>query len=354
MTSDPSREQPTDRAKPDGAENSSAPSGPTRSEFESQVAHARENLESQVAHARENIESQVAQARESFDLANERIKERTGRDLLLAIATGVVIGAVVLGSLLFLKESFVVIVLAGGLLATWELTRAFQSGGRRIDLAPQLIVTAGLICSAFFVNAWTVWMLLFVGIAVIVIWRLLAQMSSSDGRIYGDVLADVMAGGFIAIYVSLFASMLVLLLREPHGELWALTMIAVAVAADTGAYVTGLTLGKHPMAPRVSPNKTWEGFAGGALFALVAGVLMCWLLIGTPWWVGLIVGAAILASATLGDLGESMLKRDLRIKDMSSWFPGHGGLLDRLDSILPSVVVIFALYQLFSPLAVAS
>ena len=105
------------------------------------------------------------------------------------------------------------------------------------------------------------------------------------------------------------------------------------------------------MAPRISPKKTWEGFAGAALAALIAGVLLSLFMLGLPWWTGLVIGAVILGTATAGDLGESMIKRDLGIKDMSSWLPGHGGVLDRLDSILPSVVGALALFYLFSPLA---
>ena len=104
------------------------------------------------------------------------------------------------------------------------------------------------------------------------------------------------------------------------------------------------------MAPRISPKKTWEGFAGAFVAALVAGVLLAVLMLQVPWWAGLVFGAVVLATATVGDLGESMLKRDLGIKDMSSWLPGHGGVLDRLDSILPSATAALALFYLLSPL----
>ena len=123
-----------------------------------------------------------------------------------------------------------------------------------------------------------------------------------------------------------------MLLRQEGGEWWVLAFIVIVIAADTGAYASGLTFGKHPMAPRISPKKTWEGFAGAALAALVAGLLLGLFMLGIPWWVGLIFGVVILLAATIGDLAESMIKRDLGIKDMSSWLPGHGGVLDRLDS----------------------
>jgi phosphatidate cytidylyltransferase len=143
----------------------------------------------------------------------------------------------------------------------------------------------------------------------------------------------------------------VVLLGQEGGEWWVLAFIIVAVAVDTGAYAAGLSFGKHPMAPRISPKKTWEGFAGAVLASAVAGVLLSLFMLGLDWWMGLVFGLVILGTATAGDLGESMIKRDLGIKDMSSWLPGHGGVLDRLDSILLSTVPALALFYLLSPLA---
>ncbi|MET0974892.1 MAG: phosphatidate cytidylyltransferase, partial [Leifsonia sp.] len=122
----------------------------------------------------------------------------------------------------------------------------------------------------------------------------------------------------------------------------------LVIAVDTGAYASGLLFGKHPMAPRISPKKTWEGFAGAVVASLIGGVLLATLMLGMPWWFGLVFGISILLSATIGDLSESLLKRDLGIKDMSSWLPGHGGFLDRLDSILPSAVIAYALFLIFA------
>jgi phosphatidate cytidylyltransferase len=175
-------------------------------------------------------------------------------------------------------------------------------------------------------------------------------MIAKDGRRYGDVLDDVLTAGFLQLYVAFTASLCVVLLHQDHGEYWVLGFIIVAVAADTGAYVTGLMLGRHPMAPRISPKKTWEGFAGATVVSLVAGVLVAMFMLQLPFWTGLILGVVILGTATAGDLGESMIKRDMGIKDMSSWIPGHGGVLDRLDSILLSAPAALALYYLLTPL----
>ncbi|GAA3210156.1 phosphatidate cytidylyltransferase [Microbacterium terregens] len=308
-------------------------------------------FQSHVRAARNEFENQVAQARAEFEEANERIKQRTGRDLIVAILIGLAIGAVLIASLIFLKWVFVLFALAAGMLGMFEFGRALIGAGRRVDLIPQLLIGAVLVLSGYFVDLWLHWIAAFVAVALVIVWRLLAQMFARDGRTYGAVLSDVLIAGFLQLYVAFLTSLCLILLRQEGGEWWVLAFIIIAVASDTGAYAAGVAFGKHPMAPRISPKKTWEGFAGAALAALVAGVLLALFMLGLPWWTGLVIGAVILGTATAGDLGESMIKRDLGIKDMSSWLPGHGGVLDRLDSILPSVVGALALFYLFSPLA---
>lgn len=307
-------------------------------------------IQSHIRAAKSEFESQVAQAKAEFEEANERIKERTGRDLILATVIGVAIGAVVLGSLIFVKWAFLPLALAAVLLAIFEFSRALIASGRRVDIVPQLIAGAVIVGSAYFVTAWLHWVILFVALAFVVVWRLVAQMTSRDGRTYATVLGDVLIAGFVQLYVAFLGSLCIVLLSKDGGEWWVLAFIIIAVAADTGAYAAGLTFGKHPMAPRISPKKTWEGFAGAAAAAVLAGVLVGIFMLGLDWWMGVVLGILILGTATAGDLGESMIKRDLGIKDMSSWLPGHGGVLDRLDSILPSTVAALALYYLFTPL----
>lgn len=310
------------------------------------------SLQAHLRAAREEFESQVANAREQFEHTNELIKQRTGRDLIVATLIGIGIGVVVLASLIFFKWIFVVFALAAVLTGTFELCRALQSAGYRLDVVPQLISAAALIATAWFFDPSLLWVTLFVGIAFVLVWRMIGQMSAQDGRRYGKVLRDVLTGAFVQLYVPFLAALAVVLLRQDGGEWWVLAFIIVAVASDTGAYIAGISFGKHPMAPRISPKKTWEGFAGAVLFALIAGVLLGIFMLQQEWWVGLILGIVILCTATVGDLGESMLKRDLGIKDMSSWIPGHGGVLDRLDSILPSAAAALALYVIFSPVVV--
>lgn len=308
-------------------------------------------LQAHIRAARTEFEHQVAHARAEFEEANERIKERTGRDLIVATLIGLAIGVALIASLIFFKWIFVLFALAASVLGTWEFGRALIVAGRRIDLVPQIAAGTVLVISGYFLDMWQLWILVFAAVAFVVVWRLVAQMAARDGRTYGAVLTDALIGAFIQLYVPFLASLCVVLLAKEDGEWWVLAFIIVCVASDTGAYAAGLAFGKHPMAPRISPKKTWEGFAGAALAALVAGVLLALFMLGLPWWTGLVFGAAVLLTATAGDLGESMIKRDLGIKDMSSWLPGHGGVLDRLDSILPSTVAALSLYYLFSPLA---
>lgn len=321
-----------------------------RSSAPAEPAEKSEALHAQLRHAREEFESQVTRRRDQFDQANEKIKERTGRDLFVAIAIGLVLGAAVLSTLLFLKWLFVLFALAASIIGTVELARALQVSGRRIDLAPHLVVGSLLVVTGAFASPWLHWIALFAAVAVVVVWRLIGQMHAADGRTYGDVASDIGSAALLQIYVPFLASVCMMLLREPDGEWWILAFVIIAVAADTGAYAVGVAIGRHPMVPLISPNKTWEGFAGAATAAILAGVLLALFMLHIPWWAGVVFGVVILVTATLGDLAESMIKRDLGIKDMSSWLPGHGGVLDRLDSVLLSTVPALGLYYLLSPL----
>ncbi|MBF4560730.1 phosphatidate cytidylyltransferase [Microbacterium sp. VKM Ac-2870] len=313
-------------------------------------AESTSNFQAHVRAARSEFEHQIDRARADFDQVNDRINARTGRNLLMAIVIGVAIGLVVLGSLLFIKWLFLIFAIPVCLLGVFEFSRALQTAGRRVDVWPQLVAGTIIMLSAFFAGHLTHWALTFGAVAAVIVWRLMAQMVARDGRRYGDVLGDVLIAGFVPLYVPFLASLAFVLLRQEQGEYWVLGMLIAVVATDTGAYASGLAFGSHPMAPRISPKKTWEGFAGGALATIAASILWALFMLHVPWWAGAIFGLLILGCATLGDLGESMIKRDLGIKDMSSWLPGHGGVLDRLDSILPSAAAALALYFLFFPL----
>jgi phosphatidate cytidylyltransferase len=289
-------------------------------------------------------------ARADFDQANERIKQRTGRDLVGAIFIGLVIGAAVLLSLVIWKPVFIIFVLAAGGTGIFELARALQGSGRRIDLVPQVLGLLAMVVSAWFLPLWQHWVVVCAAVVLTVVWRLLAQAVTRAARGGRAIGRDLLAGALVQLYVPFTGSLAIILLRQDAGEWWVLAFIIIAIVADTAAYASGLSFGKHPMAPRISPKKTWEGFAGAVVGAVLAGILLAAFMLSLPWATGIIIGVVILVTATVGDLGESMIKRDLGIKDMSSWLPGHGGVLDRLDSILPSAGAALALYYLLTPL----
>jgi len=158
------------------------------------------------------------------------------------------------------------------------------------------------------------------------LWRL-------RGGIYGYV-RDITATAFTVFYVPFLGGFVALMLAEPRGELAVVAFIVVTIASDIGGYAVGVLAGKHPMAPIISPKKSWEGFMGSVVFCVVAGWLLVTYLLDSDWWVGVLLGIIAVVTATLGDLCESVIKRDLGIKDMSQIVPGHGGLMDRLDSLL--------------------
>ena len=160
---------------------------------------------------------------------------------------------------------------------------------------------------------------------------------------------DAAASAFVVLYLPLLAGFAVLLARPDDGAARVIVFIATVVCSDTGGYATGVLFGRHPLAPIVSRAKTWEGFAGSVIACSAAGVLFFLLTFHQSWWQGLLFGLAVVATATLGDLGESMIKRDLDIKDMGRLLPGHGGVMDRLDSLLPCAAVTYLLLSAFLP-----
>ncbi|WP_173924268.1 phosphatidate cytidylyltransferase [Agromyces sp. Marseille-P2726] len=308
---------------------------------------SRDEFRAQVNARKAELERQFEASKAQFDQAQEKIKARTGRNLILAILIGLAFGGVLLLSLLVIKELFMlfVIVLAG--FASYELTQALRKGDFLVPPIPTVAVAVLAVPLAYYGGAGAQLLAVLCGILVVSGWRLVEQAVRARRRTGSGLVRDLAAGAFVQGYVTFLATFAVVLTAADGGQWWTLAFIIIAVAADVGAYAFGLMFGKHPMAPVISPKKTWEGFAGGAAASLVAGVLLSILMLGNTWWFGLLFGAAIFLTATLGDLTESLIKRDLGIKDMSSWLPGHGGFLDRLDSILPSAAVAFVAFRLF-------
>ena len=281
-------------------------------------------------------------------------KSRAGRDLPAAIAVGTSIGAVLIATLLWAPHFWVLFCSGAALLASHEVVRRLREAGYLIPVIPLLIGGQATV--------WLTWPYRAVGalagfgcmVVICMIWRLFMQDERSRGGEDVDgaqrstnYLRDVSATVFLCVWVPLFASLAAMLVYDPqHGPGWVFCMMIAVISSDTGGYAVGAVFGKHPMVPAISPKKSWEGFAGSLVCGITATILTATFLAGERPWVGALLGLLFVLTTTLGDLIESQVKRDLGIKDMGRLLPGHGGLMDRLDGILPSAVAAWTVLTL--------
>jgi phosphatidate cytidylyltransferase len=267
---------------------------------------------------------------------------RAGRDLGSAVVVGVGLGVVVLVSLFTVRQVFIAVVAAAVAVSIFELSRALKtSAGIQVALVPVLVGGQAVVWLAWPYERAGVLTAFVVTMLVCMLWRL---KDGADGY-----LRDLTASIFTVAYVAMFASFAVMLVVPEDGAYRVIAFILGVVLSDTGGYIAGVLFGKHPMAPTISPKKSWEGFGGSLVAGMVGGALTVSLLLEGQWWQGVLFGAALVISSTAGDLVESLIKRDLGIKDMGTLLPGHGGLMDRMDSLLPSAVVGWLLLHLFVP-----
>jgi phosphatidate cytidylyltransferase len=277
---------------------------------------------------------------------------RAGRNLPAAVASAVVILLAVAGTLYFYKTAFMGLVVLTVILAVWELRRGLLH--QDIDLPEQPLMLGGsvMVLVAYFWGAPALVTATAVTALATMLWLLRRGVSG--------YVKNASASVFAIIYLPFLGSFVALMLAEGgHGDNNGLhddgvkgiiVYILVTIASDIGGYVFGVLFGSHPMAPVISPKKSWEGFAGSVLCTIAVGVgVMLWILNGDWWW-GVALGLIAVVMATLGDLCESVIKRDLGIKDMSQLIPGHGGLMDRLDSLLATIAPIWLLlhYAVFA------
>ncbi|MFI9750239.1 phosphatidate cytidylyltransferase [Streptomyces collinus] len=268
-------------------------------------------------------------------------KKSAGRDLSAAIGVGVGLGAVIVASLFVVKAVFVGVVAVAVVVGLWELTKRLEERkGIRAPLVPLALGGAAMVVAGYVRGAEGAWVAMALTALAVLVWRM---TEPPEGY-----LRDVTAGVFAAFYVPFLATFVAMMLTADDGAQRVLTFLLLTVVSDTGAYAVGWRFGRHKLAPRISPGKTREGLLGAVSFAMVAGALcMQFLIDDGVWWQGLVLGLAVAVTATLGDLGESMIKRDLGIKDMGTLLPGHGGIMDRLDSLLPTAPVVWLLLVLF-------
>jgi phosphatidate cytidylyltransferase len=268
---------------------------------------------------------------------------RAGRNLPAAIGVGAGLGALVVASLLVRKEVFVLVLAAAILVALWEITGALRSKRIEVALIPLGVGALGMLVSAFVAGEDGLLVSFALTAFGVLLWRII------DG--HDGATRDVAAAVFVAAYVPFLAGFALLMLAMPDGALRVLTFIAVTVSNDIGGYATGVLAGRHPMAPTISPKKSWEGMAGSAALCMIVGAVTVHYLLHGSVLAGLAVGAAAALTATIGDLSESLIKRDLGIKDMGKLLPGHGGIMDRLDSLLPTAPAAYLLLLLLVPVS---
>jgi phosphatidate cytidylyltransferase len=267
-------------------------------------------------------------------------KSRAGRNLPAAIAVGLGLAiGLVLIPIYLAPNVFIGIVAVASVVGVRELQVAFATSDIRVPFVPLAAGSVAMVLAAALADVRGLLVAYALTVVVLLLWRL-------SGPVEG-YLRDSAAAVFVASYLSLMISFAVLMVLQAEGADRILVFILTAVCSDVGGYAAGVLFGKHPMSPRISPKKSWEGFGGSVLFCVVAGTGSSVLLLDLPWWNGAVLGLALVVTAVLGDLVESAVKRDLGIKDMGSLLPGHGGLIDRLDSLVLSAPVAWLLLTVF-------
>ena len=273
--------------------------------------------------------------------AEEKPKGRAGRNLPVAIGVGVLLGGLVILTLFTVKATFLLYMGIALAFALTELTSALAKRDINIPAIPVAAGGAAIITCTYWLKPQDALAALGLTVVAIFAWRL-------PGGATGYV-KDMTAGVFAVAYLPFLASFVAALLTPADGPRRVLTFVILTISSDIGGYFAGITAGRHKMAPSISPKKTWEGFAGSTAACLIAGWLcVTYLLHGHPWQ-GVLTGAAAVLAATVGDLVESVIKRDLEIKDMGTLLPGHGGVLERLDSLLVAAPVVWFLLYVFIP-----
>ena len=269
------------------------------------------------------------------------MEETKSKTLTTRLVVGFSLGGIFLLSLInpLLFVLLVAVAVAG---ATHELATAMRSAGWHVPRIPATLAAFAMPFFTYFYGATGQWLTLWIAIGLMVGWRWLFLIFAKTSQGIKASLRDFGASAFTMIYVPLLLSFAVLLINRPNGTAWVFGLVLTVVAIDSFGYLIGRVWGKTKLSPEISPKKTWEGLLASILGAIFGGVVTA-VLVGASIWFGLVFGAALLVSSVMGDLSESLIKRDLEVKDMGDVLPGHGGLMDRLDSLLPSAFVAYLL-----------
>lgn len=278
-----------------------------------------------------------------------------GRSLSKSIAVGLLLGGAFLLSVLIYKELFMVLAAAAAGAGAWELSTALRIKGWYVPRVPSVIGAILIMPAAFFSGAEAQWLVSLATVAALILWRsvhLLWERRQAPLQAFRTTIRDFAASAFVVIYLPLMTSFAVLLLRRPEdGALWVIAFVVTVSMIDTMGYLVGRKLGKHQMAPGVSPKKSVEGLMASIVSGTASSFSFIVFAFHGTWWQGLIFAAVMLLAAVFGDLAESLIKRDLGVKDMSSLLPGHGGIMDRMDSILPASLIAYLFASIFFPIA---
>ena len=273
-----------------------------------------------------------------FHAINEAINQRAGRKLLPSIAVSASLIALVWFTLAYHRELFAVLIGLAVILGIREITKAFAAAETYLSL-PALIIATLVLTGA-------TWRGSLAGLAIATAFCLPILLVDLLRRGPDGFIKSATATTLVLIYLPFLAGFIILLARPYDGFSRVMTFVVLISCNDTFGYLVGVLIGRHPLVPKISPKKTWEGLAGSLVFTILGGALSFHYVMHEHWYVGAIVGLVVVFTATSGDLIESAMKRDLSLKDMGTMLPGHGGILDRLDSALLSGPAVWLAFEI--------
>ena len=269
-------------------------------------------------------------------------ESRAGRDLPAAIGVGLGMLAIAAVGIIWFPIVIAIFIAVLVPIGIWELAQVAKTRNIHLALTPAWVAGLGIPAAAWFGGVDAMVFALFGSMLLTVFWTAVGEP---------DRPAASMATTLLAIlWMPFFLSFGITLLQETNGNVMLITTVLAIVASDTFGYLVGATLGKHRMAPKISPKKSWEGFFGSLAGAILVSVLLTHFLLEYDWWVGIIIGTVLMLAATAGDFAASMVKRDFGVKDMGTTLPGHGGVMDRLDSVVFAIPVGYTLFVVVLPL----
>jgi phosphatidate cytidylyltransferase len=279
-----------------------------------------------------------------------KVSAPQGRSLSKSVAVGLLLAAIFLASILIYRELFIVLLAVATAIGAWELSTALREKNWYVPRVPAVVGSVLIMPATYFGGASIQWLASLAIVAALIVWRtvhLLFERRKANFQTLQRTIRDFGAAAFLVIYLPLTLSFGALLLRREDGHWWVLAFVTTVALIDSAGYLFGRIFGRNKLAPGVSPKKTWEGLAASIVIGTISAVSFTVFLLGGQWWVGIIFAAALILAAVFGDLAESLIKRDLGIKDMSSLLPGHGGMMDRLDSLLPASLMTYLVMVVF-------